>query len=220
MRPGLSASSAVWSAAVFLAAMGWCRVDRAQDVRLPRSRQGSRTAPILLLTRTDVQNELALSPERVAAARSLANELRREALALHGKTGDGILMARRAIDDRQTQWLNKNLSPSQLDRLHQLDLQWEGPVAFLSRPIIADYMRLAPEQRQAIAQVVADRAARHKQAQTPQESEDAFAELILAKLTDVQRARWFALQGKPFRFQADPRVEDSQLTPTAAGKPN
>jgi hypothetical protein len=202
-----------------MAAFGWCRIDRAQDVHLPRSRQGSRTAPILLLSRTDIQRELALSPELAAAATSLAGELRHKAASLHGKTGSGILTARRAIDDQQTQWLNKNLSQSQLDRLHQLDLQWEGPLAILSRPIIADYLKLTPPQRQAIAQTAADRVARREQVQLPQDAEAGFAQLVLANLSDEQRNQWQALQGKPFHFQADPRTEDAQLSPTAAEKP-
>jgi hypothetical protein len=217
MRPGLSASSAVCSVVIFLGAMDWCRMVWAQDVHLPRSRQGSRTAPILLLSRADIQNELALSPELAAAATSLAGELQRKASALHGKTGAGILMARRAIDDQQTQWLNKNLSPSQLDRLHQLDLQWEGPLAFLSRPIIADYLKLTPPQRQAIAQTAADRA-RRKHVSMPEDSEAAFAQLLLAHLVDEQRRQWQSLQGKPFQFQADPRVEDAAISPIAAEK--
>jgi len=220
MRPGLSASSSVWIIAAFLAAVGWCRTDWAQDVHLPRSRQGSRTAPILLLTRADIRNELALSPEVAAAAKSLAGELQRKASALHGKTGAGILTARRAIDDQQTQWLNKNLSQAQLDRLHQLDLQWEGPAAFVSRPIIADYLKLSPQQIQGIAEIVADRAGRSKPPQTPQLSEAAFVQLVLTKLSDEQRNQWQSLQGRPFQFQADPRIEDARLSPAAAEKSN
>jgi hypothetical protein len=220
MRPGLSASSAVCLVAAFLAAMGWCRIDWAQDVQLPRSRQGNRTVPILLLSRTDIQNELSLSPEVAAAAKTLAGELRRKASALHGKTGAGILMARRAIDDQQTQWLNKNLSQTQLDRLHQIDLQWEGPAAFVSRPIIADYLKLSTQQRREIAHIVADRADRSKQPQTPQISEAAFVQLILTKLSDEQRKQWRSLQGNPFQFQTDPRVEDARLSPAAAEKSN
>lgn len=217
MRPGLKLSSTVYIAGVFLAAVGWCRTDWAQDVQVRRSRQGHRTAPILLLSRADIQQELKLSPEQVGAARSFAGELRRKARALQGKSGDGVLAARRSIDDQQTQWLTKNLTAPQLDRLHQLDLQWEGPVAVQSRPIIADYLKLSPEQRQKIDHLISDHDAHRGDAPAYQEVEDAFQNRILAVLSDEQRSQWKTLEGKPFRFQGDARVGDAQTAQAGAG---
>ena len=47
-----------------------------------------------------------------------------------------------------SQWLITNLSPEQLDRLDQIDLQWEGPAAMLTRPFYDESLSLTREQRE------------------------------------------------------------------------
>jgi hypothetical protein len=170
-----------------------------------------RTAPILLLSRSDIQKELSLSPELVVEARALAVVLQRKALALHGQTGSGLLVARRAIDDEQARWLNQKLSRPQLERLHQLDLQWEGPAALASRPIIADALDLTPEQRTAIAQAIADNVGLQKPDFQSRQVGAERSRRILEILSPQQRERWSVLQGIPFEFEADLRTSSTKI---------
>ncbi|ODT98823.1 MAG: hypothetical protein ABS79_05285 [Planctomycetes bacterium SCN 63-9] len=162
---------------------------------------------ILLLTRPEIQQELQLTPKLISEAKTLGSELQRRATALHGQSGPGVLTARRVIDEHQTQWLSEHLSPTQLERLQQLDLQWEGPTACVSRPIIADYLRLSAEQRASITQLIANRESIRKQQGRPAETEEAFARSILHKLSRPQQEQWNELQGRPIRFLADPQPQ-------------
>ena len=80
-----------------------------------------------------------------------------EPLTLRGKTGDAVVAERRAIDEAQLEWLSNNLTGNQLERLRQIELQWEGVAAMLSRPMVASYLKLTPEQQQTLARIIAER---------------------------------------------------------------
>jgi len=214
MRRRISAIQALRAFTFCLLLLGWCGTDWAQEIRVPESRKGIRTAPILLLCREEIQAELGLRPEVIAQAKSMASDLHRRAAFLHGKTGSGVLTARRIIDEEQTRWLNKNLSAAQLDRLHQLDLQWEGPTAFVSRPIIAEYLNITPQQRESIAKSINLMKNQTNPTQSPPDSEDRFSDQALALLTDPQRDQWKALLGKPFAFRRDSPSQDAQISKT------
>src|SRR5262249_47877802 len=121
-----------------VARSGDASVARSGDARVARSseplddRLGARIMPLLLLTRHDVQVDLGLNSELVSAATRASVELYRKALGLRGRTGPAVLAARRAIDEEQTNWLNAHLTaPGQLQRLSQIELQWEGPSAMI-----------------------------------------------------------------------------------------
>ena len=118
----------------------------AGEWSLPDSRMGIRTAPLLLLTRPDVQADVGLEPSQADALHKTINELSQRAQALRGKTGGEVVAERRAIDDAQAQWLTTNLSEQQLRRLSQIDLQWEGSSALVSRPSVADMLKLNVRQ--------------------------------------------------------------------------
>ena len=90
---------------------------------------GIRTAPILLLSRPDVQADLKLEETKVTSVQKLIEELTQRGQALRGQTGATAVAGRKAIDDAQREWLTTNLSEEQLTRLTQIDLQWEGPSA-------------------------------------------------------------------------------------------
>jgi hypothetical protein len=167
------------------------------DAPLPDSRLGIRTVPLLLLSRPDVRADLGLNPTQTAEARRAISELHAKAAALRGKTGAEAIAARRAIDEEQRRRLEALLSPEQQDRLVQIDLQWEGPSALISRKIVAESLNLDDRQRATLAQAVSDRDRRRAQAPDRGGDERQLAEQALAILTEPQRARWRAMLGRP-----------------------
>src|SRR5262249_46204621 len=118
----------------------------AQEVRLPDNRLGTRVAPLLLLSRSDVQIDLKMTPEQVGAARHVIIELHEKDRTLKDKPDAQVITGRRAIDEASHEWINGNLSAEQKARLSQLDLQWEGPAALVSRKAIADALKLTDAQ--------------------------------------------------------------------------
>jgi hypothetical protein len=164
-------------------------------------RLGKRTVPILLLLRPDVQADLNLEPVQVAESYRAAANLYQKAMTLRGKTGPALVAARRAIDWEESVWLSRHLSEMQLARLGQIDLQWEGIAAMLSRPVVADHLQLAIEQKRSlahqIAQLTLPRAS--QRLWTPADHEN-LARQALAVLSDKQREAWKSLLGPTCRF--------------------
>lgn len=193
--------------------LGCARTSLAQELKVSESRRGIRTAPILLLCRPEIQKELALPPKTASEARALAIALQRKATAVQGKTGPGVRLERRSIDLEQTEWLNKTLTAQQLDRLLQLDLQWEGVGAFVSRPMIAEYLNISPKQSETIERIYKS----HGKQRTSQAESDQVQARILSLLSEQQRDQWNALLGKPFRFDGDSPPHDSQVLQSGAG---
>jgi hypothetical protein len=169
---------------------------------LPDGRLGTRTAPILLLSRPDVQVDLRLEPAQIAGARSTINELTRKAMALRGKSGPAVLAQRRVIDEAQTQWLGTNLSGKQRERLRQIDLQWEGPSAMISRPAVAEYLKLTPEQRQALAQAIARCNERRARGTWTPRDDEVLNDQAHSLLSQAQKELWGNLVGNPCRFDS------------------
>lgn len=175
------------------------RVD-AGDWSLPDGRMGIRTAPLLLLTRADVQSDLELGAAQVAAVHKTIDELSERAAALRGKTGAEVVAERRAIDDAQARWLTTNLSELQLNRLSQIDLQWEGSSALVSRPVVADMLKLSSAQVRQLTQLFADRHGRLlKDGFNPVE-EAALRRQSLAILTNPQLQAWNGMLGERCAF--------------------
>ncbi len=168
--------------------------------QLPDDRLGIRTSPLLLLTRTDVRDDLKLNPQQVGDAERVIAELYSKALQLQGKRDPATIAARRAIDEAQVRWISNVLSADQRQRLEQLDLQWEGPSAVL-RPPVASALALSPEQGSALARAVAERNSKRARTGFDPASERKLAEATLAILSDGQRARWEAMLGHVFRFR-------------------
>jgi hypothetical protein len=167
-------------------------------------RIGRRVAPIFLLTRSDVQTDLKLVPEQIADANQLSAELHVKAQALRGLVGDknvaAVKAARKVIDDQQQDWLSKRLSPEQLDRLGQLDLQWEGAAAMITRPLVTEYLDLTPAQVERIGGFVM--VARRRQSQATWNAGDHFnlTRQAIAVLSNSQRERWINLLGPKCEF--------------------
>jgi hypothetical protein len=173
----------------------------AGDPPLPDDRLGMRTVPLLLLSRPDVRADLKLTSEQARAADHAIAELYAKAAALRGKTGPEVIAARRKIDEEQARWIEHELSAEQVARLGEIDLQWEGPSALLSRPKIGESLGLTDAQRQGLAQAVEVRNRHRVKGRPAVEVEHQLAEQALAILNTDQKGRWKALLGRPFVVQ-------------------
>jgi hypothetical protein len=163
-------------------------------------RLGIRTAPIFLLTRSDIQSELKIDPKLAAASRHVATSLRLRASSLKGMKVPTIVAARRAIDEEMSQWLIKNLSPAQLDRLDQIELQWEGPSAMLSRPFLDESLSLTREQREKLTSCLAEGQTHRAQGKWTYDDHRELTRKSLAILSEKQRHLWVRILGEPCLF--------------------
>jgi hypothetical protein len=168
---------------------------------LPDNRLGLRQAPLLLLSRPDVRAEVGLDPSQAADAERALTDLYLKADALKGKTGPEVLAGRRAIDEAQEEWLKTRLTEPQRKRLIEIDLQWEGPSALVSRPVVADHIGLTPDQRARLTQAIAARNRQIAQGGDARESMPQLTQQTLSLLTPEQRDRWFAMLGHHFTPQ-------------------
>jgi hypothetical protein len=187
---------------------------KAGEWSLPDTRLGIRTAPLLLLSRPDVQADLRLEPAQITGARNTINELTKRALSLRGKTGADVIAERRAIDEAQADWLTKNLTGNQLARLRQIELQWEGASAMLSRPTVAEYLKLTPEQQQVLVRAVSERNSQRSRGQSTQRDEAVLNQRAQAVLSRTQQELWANLLGAPCRFaltSVPPRSRDDAM---------
>ena len=175
---------------------------QGEDWVLPDNRIGIRTAPLLLLSRPDVQADLQLERPQILAAQSAIEELTRRGLAVRGKSGPAAIAERRKIDEAQLEWLGKNLTGKQLIRLRQIEFQWEGAGALLSHSRVPDYLKLTPAQRQALARIISQRNAVRRRGGPTASDEPAFNQQVQAVLTESQRELWANLLGAPVRFAA------------------
>lgn len=167
----------------------------------PSTRLGVRTAPLVLLSRPDVRAELALTPHQASSAEQTLAELHARAASLKGKTGPEVVAARRAIDEAQQHWLETQLSAGQLTRLAEIDLQWEGPPALVSRPGLADALSLSPDQRTKLARLVTEHEKRQAQAKDQHADPRILAQQTLAVLSSQQQNQWRTMLGRPFTPQ-------------------
>jgi hypothetical protein len=171
------------------------------DDGLPDSRLGIRTAPILLLTRADVRAELRLSPSQAADAERTIADLHEKALALRGRNDTEAVAARGEVEEACRLWIERALTPPQRDRLTQLDYQWEGPSAVITRPKLAESLALTDAQRVVLAKAVAERNGRRGSGPAIEPDEAGLARLVNENLTEGQDQRWRSIIGPPFRFK-------------------
>jgi hypothetical protein len=172
---------------------------------LPDSRRGIRTAPVLLLSRADVRAELRLSPEQAADAERTIADLHEKAQLLKGRTDAEAVAARGEVEDACRLWIERSLTPPQRDRLTQLDYQWEGPSAVITRAKVAESLALTDAQRQALAKAVAERNGRRGGGPPVDADEAGLARVVNEQLTEGQDRRWQAIIGAPFSFKAASR---------------
>jgi hypothetical protein len=179
----------------------------AGDWSLPDNRMGIRTAPILLLTRPDVQAEINLEASQIAALHKTIDELSQRAQALRGKTGATVIAERRSIDDAQSQWLTTNLSEPQLNRLSQIDLQWEGSSALISRSAVVDALKLDASQIRELTHLISERNARIIKSGFNPAEEANVRRKTLAILSNPQLQAWNGLLGERCQFATSPPAE-------------
>ncbi len=165
---------------------------------LPDSRLGIRTAPILLLTRPDVQAELKLTAEQIDEAEKEISRLYSEAAALKGKSESEAVTLRRAIDELEFRWIQQNLEDIQRERLAQVELWWEGTSALISRPWLAEKLGLTETQRKELEKAVVERDQDRKKRGFDIEAEKKLRKVGLALLTPDQKERLHAVLGAPF----------------------
>ncbi len=168
---------------------------------LPDARMGIRATPILLLSRADVQADIRLSPEQVADAERTLDDLREKARALKGRNDTEAVALRGEIDTASRLWIERKLTPAQRDRLIQLDLQWEGPAAVITRPIVAESIALTDTQRQTLAKMVAEHHGRRGSGPPIEADEAKLGRLVYENLTEGQLKRWETLIGPPAPFR-------------------
>jgi hypothetical protein len=177
------------------------RANAADDeVTVLDERIGIRTAPILLLARPDVQLDLHLDPKQIAGARSTIARLLEDALRLKDQSGPAVAARRSSIDAEMTQWLFRHLAKAQVERLRQIELQWEGPGA-MNRPVVAEYLKLTDTQRLTVDRLLAVQIQtwRARGRLTALERE-TFSRHALAVLAPGQRELWDRLLGPPCRW--------------------
>lgn len=169
---------------------------------LSDERLGTRTAPLLLLTRPEIQADLKLTPAQVTSALAAVADLHQRAEGLRGLgNGQEAADARRAIDEAQQGWLAGNLSEEQQSRLLQIDLQWEGPSALVSRASIVEVVGMSDRQVAALKARLA--ASRNDPATQGDPLARARAQLqhVQEILDQNQQSRWLGLLGRPLTFE-------------------
>ncbi|MBI1323726.1 hypothetical protein GC170_11165 [bacterium] len=163
--------------------------------QLPDERIGVRTAPILLLSRDDVAADLNLTQDQRGKTWDMIAELGRQAAELKGRSDKDALVLRRKIDQAQLEWLNRELSPEQNARLNQIDLQWEGPSALVTRPQISQTVHLTEAQKSKIREIL---GAAGKSAPTDLARRETVIRQVFRELDETQQQTWRAMIGPDF----------------------
>ena len=193
----------------WLAIAGLARPCLGSPPPLPDNRLGYRQAPLLLLSRPDVRADVGLDATQAADAERALTDLYVRALPLKGKTGPEADAARYAINQAEASWLKTRLSDAQRKRLVQIDLQWEGPSALISRPIVADHVGITPEQRKGLLNAIAQSNLQRDRTGDWRESEHQLALQALKLLSKEQQERWYAMLGRRFT----PQLADMRTAP-------
>ncbi|WP_169972636.1 hypothetical protein [Tautonia rosea] len=167
--------------------------------QLPDEAIGARLSPVLLLSRQDVQVELAITAEQATAVEQAIAELLAQASSLRGRSGPDAVAARRAVDEAAQQWIEVSLSEEQQARLAQIDLQWQGASALVSRSTIAASLELTEDQRNRIAETLTQGPA---PGEAPLQAHHRMHRDAVSVLSEDQRMRWLAMIGSPFEVVA------------------
>ncbi len=112
----------------------------------------------------------------------------------------GHRAARRQIDQEMSLWLTTYLTAEQLDRLDQIDVQWEAG-AMLSRPFLDESLNLTPEQKKKVEACVAERNKERDRGAWTYEDHVSETRKAIAVLDERQRALWIRALGPPCPFK-------------------
>jgi hypothetical protein len=188
----------------------------AGTVPLPDSRLGVRTAPMLLLSRADVQADLGMGRAQIGEAEEALSALYQKASELRGIKGEKAIAARRAIDEEQQRWIETKLTEAQRNRIAQIELQWEGATALVSRPAVAESLGLTLDQHAALKKAVEESLRERSRGEASLDVERKLGRLALGILSEPQRDLWKSMLGRPFH----PRLSESTASrrgPAAPG---
>jgi hypothetical protein len=189
---------------VGLGLLGFARVARCGEPF--DDRLGNRTPRLFLLMRSDVQADLGLSPAKVVEINRAAPVLYRRALRLKGKTGTGVVAARRELDEVEARWLIAHLTPDQLLRLDQIDLQWEGAGALLDRTLINEDLGLTRDQQETVVRYIKEADAQRPPGGRSLDEHINLTRRAISALSDKQKTVWIHLLGPPCRFSIDAKA--------------
>ena len=109
-------------------------------------------------------------------------------------------------------WLDKYLTPEQLARLEEIDLQWEGASAMLSRPFLDESLHLTDEQKKQVEHSIAESNAKRAREGWSYESHVNQTRKAIAILDDRQRAIWIKVLGPPCPFAIATEPKSAQST--------
>ena len=165
-------------------------------------RIGTPISPILLLSRPDVRGEVKLTETQAVEAERAISDLWDKAVSVRGRNDAESNRVRVEIDRLSRRWLVEHLTADQQTRLAQLDLQWEGPSALLTRPIVAESLQLSDDQRAKLARAIAERNTNRHGGQAIAADEITLFRSTLGILNDEQKANWRAMLGPIAPFQA------------------
>jgi hypothetical protein len=168
---------------------------------LPDASRGTRVAPLFLLSRPEVREDLQLTPDVCKQVEKEIEDLFNKALALRGKTGPEAIAERKLVDEGQKNWLKDHLLPDQVDRLAQIDLRWEGPAAIATRPSVASSLYLSDEQKAALNRAVADRNTHREKTQDHHAAEQQLAQRVTLVLSEGQKQSWEKMLGRPLALK-------------------
>jgi hypothetical protein len=175
---------------------------------LPDESRGTRVAPLFLLSRAEIREDLGLTADVSQQVEKEIEDLFTKAMALRGKTGPDAVAQRQLVDEGQKTWLKDHLAPDQVDRLAQIDLRWEGPAAIATRPSIASSLYLSDEQKAALKKATAERNAQRDKTKDHHAVEQQFAQRVMSVLSEGQKQSWERMLGRPLPMK------------TAAAAPN
>ena len=185
------------------------------DWELPDAALGAQITPILLLSRPDVCGDLALDGATAEAARQAILDLYARAASLRGTAGPEAVAARRAIDEAAERWLDTHLSVAQRARLDQLDLQWEGVAAMLTRPTLRATLELSDQQRAALSAIVARRSSLAREGLGPVSAHREIGRVSAEILSEGQRRRWESFVGPGFLNVTRPPLDPAAVNTSA-----
>ena len=202
MRPG--ATFALVSVLCLAALGGSSLAGEPGSWSLPEESRGSRVAPLLLLSRPEIRDDLKIAPDQVAEIDRAIADLFARAAALKGKTGPAAIDGRKAVDDGEIAWLEKHLTTDQVARLWQVDLLWEGPASMATRPSVAEALSLSDEQKAAFHAALRERNAIRDKTKDAAAANHQFGARALGILTQGQKQRWSEMVGHPIARKSPP----------------
>jgi Spy/CpxP family protein refolding chaperone len=178
----------------------------------------------MLLNNKSVQEELKLNDDQVQKVRQIAKEAR-EKHAEEFKEAQGdfgkIREIAKAMNDEIEKGAKDVLTPEQMKRLQQIELQQRGADAFTDEKV-QEKLKLTDDQKEKVKTITEDARKEAKEifANAGEDREGArkkFAALrketmgkVTEVLTDEQKKTWKEMVGEPFEVKFEPKKKKEQ----------